>query len=409
MARPSRTWVMVSLTRDAAIRLSKNGPRRDVLELAHAIGGHVVYQRASARRRGVRGRLFGPHVRQAWHTAALARRGDVVFADGEHNGLPTLLALAVHFRRGVRVVMLGHLVSPPWKRALFRVATRLGSPGTLVLHSVEQRARITLAPGGRWQTALVPYQVDTHYWTGPETPPPGPPLFVAVGAENRDYATLVEAARGCDASFVIAAGSHWARSAATAAALPPNVAFVGEPLPYLALRDLYRRATAVVVPLQDVPNQSGVTVILEAMSCGLPVVVTASRGQRECVAGPLVRADGSIDEAATFSRGPQLFGESDANPMGRHTGLYVLPGDPVGLRRALGMLAADASLCRTLGAAGRAAAERTLGVDAFVSRLAAIIRAESGPDPRAANMGSPASPEAVAELVLTNLAVEAGP
>ncbi|MDZ7726967.1 MAG: glycosyltransferase [Dehalococcoidia bacterium] len=162
---------------------------------------------------------------------------------------------------------------------------------------------------------------------------------MAAGSENRDYETLIEAARvlpGVD--FLVAAGSHWARRTATPGIAPPpdNVEFLREPLDFAALRDCYARATAIVVPLFDVENQSGVTTILEAMSMGRAVVVSATRGQQECVAGPLVEASGACNVPATASRGPlHFFGEAAS---GTWTGVYVPPGDARALAAALGML-----------------------------------------------------------------------
>jgi glycosyltransferase involved in cell wall biosynthesis len=126
---------------------------------------------------------------------------------------------------------------------------------------------------------------------------------------------------------------------------------------------------AAVVPLADVTNQSGVTVILEAMSMGLPVVVTASRGQRECIVGPLVSAAG-IDCAVTADRGPQAFGD---RVEGGSTGLYVAPGDADGLRAAVELLIRDERLRRDLGEAARRASEVHFGIDRYVDEMAELL------------------------------------
>src|SRR5437870_13787013 len=49
-------------------------------------------------------------------------------------------------------------------------------------------------------------------------------------------------------------------------------------VPTLQLRDLYGRASAVVVPVVESDFQAGVTVVLEAMAMGKAVVATAARG-----------------------------------------------------------------------------------------------------------------------------------
>lgn len=361
----------VSATEAETARLAANGPRRDFLELAARVGASVRYRDDAPRRAGLRGRLLGPHMRQAWALAGETEPGDTLFADGEHVGLPLLAALALRRRRPERVVMIGHLVSRRWKLPLFALATRIGTTGTIVLHSVEQDRRLRRWIGGRWRTALVPYQADTAFWAPFPGGEDGTPLILAVGSENRDYETLVRAVDGLPARVVIAAGSHWARSLATAGELPANCEHLSQPLDFAGLRELYRRAACVVVPLHDVANQSGVTVMLEAMACGVPVVVTASRGQREVTRGPLVRAMGEPDAAATADRGPQVLAPS-TEAFG-DSGLYVLPGDVRGLRRALEMVLGDAGLRSRLGTEGRRTAERFFTLERYVANLASCL------------------------------------
>ena len=364
--------LLVSASEEETARLTEGGPRRDFLELARKTAGRTVFAR-ERRRGGIRGRLLGPHVRQAWRAAGDAKEGDTVFADGEHNGIPFLLYLQLRRQRVKRVVMLGHLVGRPWKRALLCLVTRLGTPGALLVHSEAQADLVRPWIGRRWAVALVPYQVDSDFWQT-KAEPQQPPLVVAVGSESRDYRVLIEAVRGLDLKLTIAAGSHWARSAAKAESLPLNVTLLTEPLPFAQLRALYDRAQAIVVPLQDVPNQSGVTTILEAMSMSRPVVVTATRGQREVLRGPLVCADGSFQRAATQDRGPHRFGGETSDAHG-DTGLYVPVGDAAALRAAIERLAGDRDLAARLGGAGRRAAVAHFTLEAFTERLALALAA----------------------------------
>ena len=361
-----RVLIVVSATPGEAAALLKDGPRRDFIELSAATGGEIVYRDGGARRKGLRGKLWGPHLRQAWRVASGTRPGDAIFADGEHNGLPLVLFLALRRRRPGRVVMLGHLLSRPWKLPLLWLATHAGPRGVLVLHSLEQRRNVRRWVGSRWQVRLVPYQVDTAFWLPAEAVPDGIPVVVAAGSENRDYETLVQAVRGLPVDVVIAAGSHWARNLADPRELPANVELLSRPLPFADLRELYRRAAVVVVPVHDVPNQSGVTTILEAMSCGRPVIVTASRGQQECIEAPLVRSDGTLDAAATSSRGPAAFGGAPGESV---SGLYVPPGDSAALRAAVSLVTRDGEWARAMGRAGRAAAVRDFDIERFVDTL----------------------------------------
>ncbi len=370
------TLICVSASEAQTAELLKDGPRRDFAELARATGGTILYARA-ARAKGLMGRIAGPHVRQAWNAARRLRTGDTAFADGEHIGLPLLGFLAFTLRRRVRVVMLGHLIDRPWKLGLFRVLTRLVPAGTVVVHSELQRSRLSGVLAGSWTVRLVPYQVDTEYWQT-SAPLSGDGPILAVGSENRDYATLLKAVASINRPVKIAAGSHWARKESQAEALPANVEFVSRPLRFPELRDAYSAASVVVFPLLDVANQSGVTGILEAMSMGRPVVVTANAGQRECVTGPLVRGDGTNDSGATADRGPQLFGGAAAAGI---TGLYAACGDAASLETAIRKALDDDQFKRSVGANSRVTAQEHFSIERFVATLAEIL----APAPRVAS------------------------
>lgn len=365
------TRIGVSATATEAGRLVADGPRRDFVALAEAVGGEIVYRDEAPRRRGWRARLIGPHIRQAWRLAKAARRGDRVFADGEHVGIPLCAFLLLRMKRGVPVVMLGHYVDRRWKLAPMWLLSRVGPAATVVVHSVTQAGIARPRLGRRWTVRTVPYQVDTEFWRMPGESPTrdGIPLVVAVGAEHRDYRTLIEAVRGLDVRVCIAGASHWARDVAGYDRLPANVEFLSQPLPFAELRALYARATAVAVPLVDVSNQFGVTTILEAMSMGLPVVTTANRGQRECIRGPLIGADGEL-EAVAEGRGPELFGATVADAA---TGCYVPVGDAAALRRAIEVVTAGGGVGVAFGAAARVSAERAFSFERYVATLADIL------------------------------------
>lgn len=103
-------------------------------------------------------------------------------------------------------------------------------------------------------------------------------FILSVGSESRDYPTLIEAAAGGGWPVKIVASSLWARKAARKDA--PQVAGV-EFLPrisYAELRDLYRRAKLVVLPLEDVSYAAGHNGLLEAQCANKALIVSRSRG-----------------------------------------------------------------------------------------------------------------------------------
>ena len=206
-------------------------------------------------------------------------------------------------------------------------------------------------PASRLAHLLQP--VDLGFWT------PGPDegeddLICAVGTEARDYPVLLEAVRGLDARVEIAVGSMVmspadrgvgrlakSMSGVSVGEGPPNVK-VRHHLTPVELRELYRRARLVVVPLRDVDFDAGVTAITEAMAMGKPVIVSRTRGQVDVV------TDG-------------------------REGLLVPPGDALAMRRAIVQVLQDPGAAAGFGAAGRELAERRHSLDAYVDKFAGLV------------------------------------
>jgi glycosyltransferase involved in cell wall biosynthesis len=364
----ARRVLMVVAASDAA--QPTPGPRRDFTVVADLLGATIIDKKSidrSVSARLVR-RVAGWRAAQAW--LAYRRRGeaDVIFTDGEHVGIPLALLLRLS-RSRVRHVTIGHRLSSPKKRVLMRSLRAYRRIDRIAVHSryqLEHARRVLGIPDER--LALVPYQVDTEFWTPREAPEER--LIVSAGVEHRDYPTLLQAVRDLDARVEIGAASHYSRHAFSAATTPGNVT-VGA-YDYLSLRELYARAAIVVVPLADVDNQAGVTAILEAMSMGKPVVVTQSLGQTDIVEDRRDRKRGeprprpvSLVRMLAREQGVSL----------EPTGFYVPPGDPGALRRALAYLLDHPEERRSLGAAGRRVAEQLFTVENFASRIRELIDA----------------------------------
>lgn len=362
-------------------------PRRDYDMLRDALAADMLTPDIARRSR--LGRLLS---RRAGRSIALAveafrrrRRYDAIYTDGENVGLPLALLLALaRVRRGCpRHIMLSHYLSPAKKRLLFRlgVARRID---TLITHSAAQRElalRALRMPESR--VLRLPYFADERFWRpdvrpmSREAAPPRPdsvtpPMICAVGLEFRDYTTLVAAVTGLDVELRIAAASAWSHHAAFGGSptLPSNVAV--DSYTYLPLRDLYAAARFVVVPLRDVDNQAGVTVILEAMAMGKAVIVTATRGQTDIVRDRRNGGRGRVERAwwPGFVDDPEV-----ADQIARlSTGLYVAPSNPAELRRAIQYLLAQPDYADDMGRNGRLVVETCFTLDAFTARFAAAIR-----------------------------------
>ena len=140
---------------------------------------------------------------------------------------------------------------------------------------------------------LVQHHVDQLYWTAaPSSSPPflGSDFIMSAGAEMRDFSTLIAAVEGTEIVCRIAAkeiripGRLRARILApeqVSGSLPPNLTL--RPAAPIEVRELYRNCRFVVVPLLETDTDNGVTVILEAMSCGKAVICTRTRGQKDTI------------------------------------------------------------------------------------------------------------------------------
>jgi glycosyltransferase involved in cell wall biosynthesis len=322
-------------------------PRKDYAAIAAALGADVLDRTAVLNTAWGRlvARLGGVALAQA--CAAFLRRAqyDAVLTDGEHIGLPLALLLKLS-RACTAHVTIGHRISAPKKRPLWRWARAWTHVDRILLHATLQR-RIALEALGipAERLVLVPYQVDTSFWDPAKVGADGVAeerLIVSAGLELRDYPALFRAVDGLDARVSVAAASHWSkrRNSALDAPRPANVTVTS--LDYARLRDLYARAAIVVVPVVETDFQAGVTTILEAMAMGKPVVVTRTSGQTDVI----------VDGA---------------------NGVYVPVADPAALRSVLVRLLDDPTERARLGAAARETVTRFMRVDQFAERVATQV------------------------------------
>lgn len=169
----------------------------------------------------------------------------------------------------------------------------------------------------------VDFGIDAEFFT------PGEPevvhdvaLVVSAGNDrHRDFDLLLDSLRALRAGGAPlraqVASTVWTAPAAD------RSWFVAEGTDGPGVRRLYRQADVVVVPTRSNLHVSGVTVALEAMCCGLPVVVSATPGFERYV------------------------------DHGR-TGLLVPPGNRAALAAAVGQVLADPAAARRMGARARA-------------------------------------------------------
>ena len=119
------------------------------------------------------------------------------------------------------------------------------------------------------------FGVDTKFWT----PGSGEGSYIlAVGNdERRDYELLLQAAMEVDEEFKIVTRLQMK------GVVPANVEIIKggwheQALTDERLRELYRNASMIVIPLKNSPQPSGQSVCLQAMACAKPVVLTRTDG-----------------------------------------------------------------------------------------------------------------------------------
>ncbi len=363
--------LVTSARLDRPGRQVRAGPRKDYVALAEALGAQLL-DRAWVERhlsaRAVR-RLFGAAVAQAWLAFRLRGRYGVIVTDGEHIAIPLALLLKLARARTIHVA-IGHRLSSRKKRLFFtwlRVHTHMHR---IAVHSRRQR-EIAVSELGvpADQLALLPYQVDARFWQPVSAPEER--LVCSAGLEFRDYPTLFEAVDGLAAEVVVGAASYWSRRRNSAASRvpPPNVR-IGA-FDYAELRDLYARSAVVVIALEDVDFQAGVTTLLEAMAMGKAVIVTHTQGQTDVVQDRRA-ATRAVPPRPVPPGFAQLLGIDAAAGL-RPNGFYVPPRDPIALRRAITFLLDHPEDRARLGRAARRTVEGLYTLELFAERMRLVV------------------------------------
>lgn len=346
-------------------------PRKDYFELQSALHADIIDLNSLkdvwwARRLE---RLLGSGIAQAVVAWTRARRYDAVFADRETTGF-ILAGLLQLRRRKPRLVLIGHILSTPKKQMVARALRVRRAIDCVIVHSSRQQQIATKALKLRHdQVALVPYQADECFWRPTEIDAGN--RICSVGLEFRDYATLIDAVRDLDVECTVAAASHWSRHQGIQQEdLPANVT-VGA-FNYMSLRDLYAQSKFVVVPLSDVDNQAGITVILEAMAMGKAVIVSHSKGQVDVVRDRRRQSRTLVDRPTQADWLLQLGVTEDIAE--QPTGMYVPPGDAAELRKAIQYLLARSDVAAQMGNNGRRVIEAGMSLDLFTQRVSECIR-----------------------------------
>ena len=344
MTAGGKRFVLVTADVEAVLNRLKGeseSPRQDFVELAKALNAEILsFSDLSSGSWFTRllQRWAGSAVALAW--LGFIQRGTFYFVTAENTALP--LALLLKLRRGVTLVFIGHRLTTPLKSRMIKTLRLSGRISAILCYSRQQERFAQSIGFPAEKVHRIAFQVDEKFFLPPEKTGPGIGV-VSVGRELRDYPTLFQAMDGTGIPVTVVASSPWSKreDQTRQREIPGNVV-LRKGLSSIELRDLYRSAAVVVVPLMNVDWPAGVTSLFEAQACGRPVVVSASEGIMD-----------SLDPGAAVT---------------------VPCGDAMGLREAVMDLISKPDKAASIGIAGLESVLRMRTLDQFVSRITEICR-----------------------------------
>ncbi|WP_328414051.1 glycosyltransferase family 4 protein [Micromonospora sp. NBC_00389] len=271
---------------------------------------------------------------ETWRKAELQGSADLCVCWDERAGLPSILRGGVPVATGVIALTDRDRTHRRLAAPLLRRAHRVWALSSAQLPVLHDELGV---PEHRLRHLL--FGIDGEFFTlGDDEPVPG--LVASAGNDrDRDHHTVVRAM-----CLVRQSIGHARFKIATQHDVPVP-AELGVRHPHLShpqLRELYWRSQVVVVALRPNVHVSGMTVALEAMACGRPIVITATPGMSDYVSS--------------------------------EWGVLVPPGDADALAAAIIRLLRDPAEATALGAAGHKAVQEQFTTERQAQRLAELLR-----------------------------------
>jgi len=138
--------------------------------------------------------------------------------------------------------------------------------------------------GGRVDATFLYHRADTEFYRPEPVPVARPSFLFSIGNDgSRDFDTLARAVQLCSTRPDFACRCVIHTSLPFDPATPAVEVSRGK-LSYIELRQLYRQADLVALPLKDMIHAGGINSLLESMATARPVIVSGSRGVRDYVA-----------------------------------------------------------------------------------------------------------------------------
>lgn len=207
---------------------------------------------------------------------------DTVFCVGEDVGLPLALLCQGKPNRPKLVVKI---MAPERFRVrtllsvfkLDRVIDLFLTNTQIKANTIQENLRI-----GAERVYVLPEQTDARFFTPAASEPRTRSLIASAGREQRDYKTLAMATQDLELDIEVCALSPNASKGTHVAfpdPIPSNMSF--HPYDWPDFRQMYRNADLVVVSLLDNHYSAGLTVLMEAIACCRPVLITRTPGLAE--------------------------------------------------------------------------------------------------------------------------------
>ncbi len=202
-----------------------------------------------------------------------------------------------------------------------------------------------IAPTADWlgverdRVSFLPFGIDAEFWSY-ERPSAGPPVIVSVGNDrDRDPETLFAALD----IIIKSVPDVRALVQSDTTSTPPKGVEMFSRVTHEKLRTIYQGSTLVMVATKPNLHVSGMTVALEAMATGRPVVMSDTPGMRDYV------PDGI-------------------------SGFLAKVGDPERMASAAIKIIESPDLCNQMANDGRRLVEEKFNSGAMAARIAALVQ-----------------------------------
>ncbi|TWS21546.1 glycosyltransferase family 4 protein [Tsukamurella asaccharolytica] len=268
-----------------------------------------------------------------------ARGGDAILSYDERTGVPALLTGRTPVAAGI-----GWLTTRAGSSRVHRELAARALPRAAAVWA--QCSAVLPVLQREWGLAasrmhFIPLGIDTEFYV--EQPVPETTGLVVSAGEDRfrDHATLIRAMQRVRATRP---GAHLELASGLPFEAPEGLVTVHAERLDGRIRDLYARADLVAIALHRTVTGSGLTVVLEAMASGRPVVVTNNPG-----------VDDYVEHGVT--------------------GLLVPPEDPDAMAAAISQLLVDDGARVAMGRAAASRARERFRSDAMAAHLAGMLTA----------------------------------